>query len=69
MDPSLVSKPYTFLKLSKDQAIKIYRMLSFLNIYANERRHGAIFAFADYIDPWSVVAISACLNACFFFLW
>ena len=39
-------------------------MFNLLDIFANEGRHGAIVAAAEYfINPWAMVALSTCFQA------
>ena len=41
---------------------KLDKMISLLDIFANERMHGAIVTLAVYINPWAMVAISTCFQ-------
>ena len=41
---------------------KFDRIVDYLDLFANERMHGAIVATAFSINPWAMLAISACLQ-------
>ena len=41
---------------------KLDRIINYLDLFANERMHGAIVATAVSINPWAMIAISTCFQ-------
>ena len=41
---------------------KLDQIIDYLDLFANERMHGAIVALAFSINPWAMLAISTCFQ-------